>query len=725
VRALALVALSCLLLLLLWWTSGSDAARVGTGKRERPGGAAVPQAAEEAASSAPEASGTAVEPAGGESPRAADLEALTFRVVDESRTPVADARAEVRRSERDDATDRAVSDGLGNVTVRLTKDDLIFVGARGFMLTRVRSPLRRRVAEVVLRRGYRIAGVVVDSAGRGIAGAELTLEQPFLPVRTAPSGPRGRFAFEDVWDDQMMLHVQADGYNGGGATVMPGDADVRIVLLRPMSAVGVVVFPDGTPAAGARVSERTTDKEGRVTLDLVPGHMEFWATLEAEDRSWTAHSAVEVAEDGTHDPIRLVLEPKPRSWVRVRVLERDGSPVDSVLVEGRGAEGAQKTDKDGRATCAFDLAPGTETSIRVVQTREDGLLPGRAAVVTGARDVPEILLRPRDPLRVTVVVRDSDGAALPAGVTAGIKTYGNPVVRRERDAAVVAVDPMAAEFSMTVSAPGFTKKFVHIPPPGDGHAEVRLLGTGTVRCLLADEAGNRVPGGFVQAWVARAGSATADHGEADGTYRIVDVPVGHALVTAGYDEALPLAKVEADVRAGEVADLGTLVLHAPRTLSGRILDGDGRPIGGAQVYAVTGEDETQVFSRSDGTFRVQVPPWFDGFVLATKPGHGSAYKRATETLELVMPAEGKVRLEVRLPPLTAGSRAVSLAARDPSTGFQWSRVEWARIEGTTLLVSGLPPGRLVLRVETQPKSAETEVVVVAGETVSAVIDVPR
>ncbi|MCK6458366.1 MAG: hypothetical protein L6Q95_00550, partial [Planctomycetes bacterium] len=692
--------------------------------REGPG---EPEAA------APAAEGTAAEPAPEAPPgTSAQLAEHTIRVIDEAGAPIAGAWVEVRRSERDEVTARAVTDGLGRATVPLTREDVLFVGARGFMQERVTSALRRQIAEVVLRRGYDIGGVVVDGAGNGIRGASLRLVEPFLPERTGSSGPGGRFAFDDVNDLEMTLHAEAPGHPGETLCVTPGDADIRVVLTNPTlvaGVAGVVVFPDGTGAAGAKVNAWNAGPDGRFVLDPVaPGRLELLAALERNDRRWTAKTVVEVASDGTHDPIRLVLQPLPRSWINVRVVERDGSPAGGILVgNALIGETFPKTDAGGLAVLVLDVAPGTATSVWAVQTRRDGLFPGRAEAVTGDRDGPEVVLRPRDPLPVTVVVRGPDGAALPAGVTARVDAHGNTVVRRERDAAVLAVDPLAPEFSFTASAPGFAEKYMRTAPPHDRHVEVRLSATGTISCRLVDEAGVAVREGFVHAWVSRAGSSSASGPEPDGTVRVAEVPTGRAVVTAGYDDGLPLARTEVDVRAGEVIDLGAIVLKAPRFLTGKVTGADGRAVGGAEVYAVEGESETRVFSRSDGTFRIMVPPWFDGFVLATKPGHGSVHRRASESalLDLVLRQEGKVRVEVRMPPIDRRASGWSFAARDPSTGFQWRRVEWSKIEGTTYRVSGLPPGRLVLICDIEPRDGETEVVVVAGETVPAVIEVPE
>ncbi len=718
---LAAAALAVLALLAWWWARGADPARAAHADREGSGEpAAVAPAGPDEADSGPEPAPEAARMA------SAQLAEHTIRVIDEAGAAIAGAWVEVRRSERDEITARAVTDGLGRATVALARDDEIFAGASGFMTGRIRSARRRGIAEVVLERGYRIAGAVVDGGGRGIAGAALTLEEPFLPARSATSGPDGRFAFDGVSDEKMSLRANAGGYLESWIIVAPGDTEVCAVLgkLVHVQVTGVVLFPDGLPAAGARIDACVAGADGRFTLgDVRPGPYPLVASLEAGGRAWRALSVIEVAEDGMHDPIRLVLEPVPRSWVNVRVVERDGAPVSGVTVGPLNAV----TDAEGRAVLAFDVPRGKETLVWVGRPRHDGLLPGRAEVVTGARDGPEILLPPRDPLLVTIVVRGPDGAALPPGVAAFVRAYGNTVVRRERDMAVVAVDPAAVEFSLTVDAPGFVQKFARLPPPADGHVEIRLHGSGTITCRLADEHGAAVLDGAVHALVRGVGAAGAEESEPDGTYRLAGVPVGRALVTAGHDDDLSLVQTEADVRAGEVTDLGTLVLRSPRTLSGRVTDANGHPVGGAEAYAIEGDYEKRVFSRSDGTFRIEVPPWFDGFVLATKPGHGSVHRRASSgPLELVLQQEGKVRLEVRMPPFDGRTRGWSFAARDPSTGFRWSRVEWQRIEkGTTYLVSGLPPGRLILICAIEPKDAETDVVVVPGGTVPAVIDAPE
>jgi len=719
VRALLVTAALLVLVLLAWWVGG----RGGQDRRS-----AAQRSAPEAPAGTREVAASdksePAEPAAEALPATEAGEERSIRVVDEKHAPVQGAWIEVRRSEREVAAARVHADGLGCAVLRIAREDELFAGAPGFMLTRVKkSALRRGSEEVVLRRSYRIAGVVVDGAGAGVPGAELRLREPFLPERTATSGPDGRFVFEDVCDREMLLGAEAAGYSGNGLTVPPGDADVRVVLSRPRSVSGIVVLPDGLPAAGATVNQLRVGTEGRFTLGgLIPGVVELWAVLETADRTWASNVSIELAADGAHPPVQIVLEPRPRSWVRVRVLERDGSPASVGVRDPQSVVPSPRTDASGAVTLAYDHAPGTRTHVRVEEKRSDGLLPGRADVVTGARDGPEVVLRPREPLLLTIVARGPAGEALPTDVSARFETYALKVLGRRRDSVTVAFDPQDYEFDVTVSAPGFVQHSVRLPPPPDGYLEIRLQATGSISCRLVDEAGVPVLHGHVEARGRRAGSQGTHETGPDGVYRLDGAPAGRVVVSAGFDDDVPLVRLEADVRAGGTTDLGTLVLKAPRALSGRVTDASGRPIGGATWTAVGDDFEARGFSRSDGSFRVVVPSWFQGRVMTEKPGYGTVHRPMADALELRMPVEGKVRLEVRFPSRSPGGW--SFAVRDPTTGFRW-RVHGQNIEGTTYIVRGLPPGRLVLIVETLLKAGETEVVVVAGETVPAVVQVPE
>jgi hypothetical protein len=641
-------------------------------------------------------------------------------VVDEEGAAIPGAWIEIRRHAEGQPRETVLADQVGRATLRVGRNEELVVGARGFSRVRVPKP----VEEVVLPRSYAIAGVVVDGAGEEIADAALTLEEPFLPSRTGASGPDGRFAFEDVAGEEMVLRASAEGRTREMLLVAPGDTRVRVVLWKPVSVSGVVVFPDARPGAGAKVNGVPAGADGGFVVPGVrPGRVELLASLRMPGATWSARASVGVAADGTHDPVRLVLEQAPRSWVNVRVLEGDapvaGVPVRSPLLDAV----YPRTDASGRVTLVFDRPAGTPTCVEVDQKRDDGLFAGKADAVTGPLDGPEVVLRARVPFLVTVTVRMPDGSPLHPDleVTFGVSKR---VVRRERDAVTIELDPADTKFQIGFGAYGFVDESVWLPVPADARAELRLQHrTGGLECRLVSEPGAAVRDGFVRAWLKGVGSGSCEEAEPDGVYRIEEAPEGAVVVTAGFEHRLPLVRMEAEIRAGETTDLGTIVLHAPRTVAGRVTDAAGRPVGGARVSAGEQGAGWETYSRSDGSYRLVVPAWFDGRVVASKPGYGTVHRPAAAAADLVLASEGRVRLEVRIPP--GVSRGWSLEARDPATGFQWHVRDRQVLEGTTYLVKGLPPGRVILVVGASPKDGEVEVLVVADAVVPAVVHVPE
>lgn len=703
VRALVAAAVLLIALVLLWLGGREEGARAG--REEVPVEMLPPEVQQEVAVD-PE------EPQEAEAPPAAEGEPWEIRVVDEAGAPVAGAWIEVYRN--DDLRSRGLADGAGFATPRLTRGDDVVAGAPGFARTREWNPLGRQNT-IVLRGAYRIMGVAVDAEGLPVPGVPLRLEEAFLPPVETATGPSGRFAFEGVGPDDAILRI-----GKRMEIVAPGDVDVRIVLPRPDAAVvGVVVFPDGSPAPGAQVSGTVADAEGRFRIeDRAHGPVELYASFRTPERRWSAR----VLADLRGPAVRIVLgEPTLRSCVRVRVLDGKGAPEPSARV--CAGHVAANTNGEGRALLEFDDPPGAEVDVYVFGERKDGLLPGRAKAATSAPPGgAEIVLRPREPVPVTVIARGPSDAPLPAGVHVWFETFGLTVVRREDDRVVVAADPVAPWMSVKAWAPGYVERFLQETFPTDGVWEVALHATGTLRCRFVDAGGAALAHGSVCARVPGLGSAWADEADASGVFLLQTVPAGRAVVTAGHRSELPLVRTEALVEPGGVTDLGTLVLGEPRTVAGRVTDGRGRPVGGVRVTAQEGDDDAdRTWSHADGSFRLSVPPWFAGRILARKPGYGAAHAPPAPDLGLALAPEGRVRLEARLPRRLGAWRIV---VRDPASGFLWSP-ERDREEGTVYIVKGLPPGRVVLVIETTPPEGEVEVDVRAGETVPATVVVPE
>lgn len=147
------------------------------------------------------------------------------------------------------------------------------------------------------------------------------------------------------------------------AVLPPGEpprVDFRVRLPEPLRIQ--LVLPDGRPAPGATVyldefGERTADAEGRLVFE--PGDRRFrpemtvhWRDDQGQD--WGQHQSGLLwdEEDPDPPPLRLVLVRREKGWLRGRVVDHDGRPLDGVLATLH--EGLERTrDHYGR-----QLPPG-------------------------------------------------------------------------------------------------------------------------------------------------------------------------------------------------------------------------------------------------------------------------------------------------------------------------------------------------------------------------------
>jgi hypothetical protein len=413
--------------------------------------------------------------------------------------------------------------------------------------------------------------------------------------------------------------------------------------------------------------------------------------------------------------------------VRVRVVDQDGSPVERAQVTaGRVRSAVQRvTDDEGRALCELDDPPGTPISLEVDGKPRNGLLPGRVETHTSQHPGgEEVVLRPREPVLVTILVRGPGGAPLAPGVRATIRTH-QMVIREAENQAVVGVDPALSPMFVHVKAPGYAERLVMSAIPADGVMEVVIDPLASIRCRLVGASGSPVTDeAFVRAFVPPAATAS---GKADGSgvFVVQGVAPGCVQVTAGLRSGQPTARRDVLVEPGGTVDMGTLVLGELRVITGRVTAGGVCPLGGARVTAHDGgEIVAETWSHGDGSFRLKLAPWFAGSLLARKAGYGAAHGPAGEDLRLTLAPEGCVRLTLRRPRRPFGW---SLVAQDPTTGFRWEVDDWVEEDDDRVyVVKGLPPGRLVLVVDADPPPAgEVEVVVRAGETVPATVVVPE
>ncbi len=220
--------------------------------------------------------------------------------------------------------------------------------------------------EVRLRRGASVRGRVADPGGKPLAGATVQAQsfhpnRGFVQSETALTGPDGTYRIDNLNPGKAFVSARLEGWHqpefprdlwqamqGGklpesctAEVPEEGEAVRDLVLAAGGTVEGVVVGPDGAPAAGIGVSVSTkgegqggggtaspTDAEGRFRVaGVVPGEALVVHAGDAKGRSG-ASDPFRLDEGGTAAGIRVALKPPGSLSGRVR------------REDGRSAQGA-------------------------------------------------------------------------------------------------------------------------------------------------------------------------------------------------------------------------------------------------------------------------------------------------------------------------------------------------------------------------------------------------
>jgi hypothetical protein len=180
----------------------------------------------------------------------------------------------------------------------------------------------------------RVAGVVVDEAGRPLSGASVRAA-PSAGVATAESDAEGRFQLQGL-EGGLTYSVSARVVEAQSTAVSAraGDTALRLVALRPRLYRGRVLEETRAPIPAFRVGEvETVAADGRFALALPTDGGTVTFAVEAPGRTLTALVRPADAEDFGD----IVLLPAPR--VRGLVLEADGGAAADALVVCEGCRG--------------------------------------------------------------------------------------------------------------------------------------------------------------------------------------------------------------------------------------------------------------------------------------------------------------------------------------------------------------------------------------------------
>ena len=541
---------------------------------------------------------------------------LEGQVIDEREAPVAGARVAIDtnppRVVETEADGAFVFTGLSPRDYQLeAAAGELYAGPARLRLTDDAEPVTLR-----MRRGGSVEVTVTErEGGAAVQGAVVELRSTLVwSATTDASGVARLRGVGAVW---APLAARADGFAPAAMMISTaGAADVTervaIRLSRGPALAGRVVDETGAPVAGARVvpapaSEPlpvvdprrdgvVTRADGRFTIPAVaPGTWRLTATH--RDHAPTTTDPIAVAGERVRDDVEIVLA--RGAVVRGVVKERSGQPVAaadvSVVAQGFVAWRARRqvfTDADGRfelrglprravdvvaqhargssPIASVDLAARREHEVELVLDHggtiagvvvdEAGTPVGDAPVVVepewsgGTEDLVAWTVR-----GVQHAVTDQGGSFAFSGLPDGAYR-----LRAARPGAPVS----ALDLARSVSArPGGEP--VRIVIPADG----RIVG----KVAFAD---GSAPSSFHAAlgW-ARAVPFASD----DGAFELVAQAGPHTLTISGL--GFVETRREVVVTGGAKTDVGTIVVAAGRSISGRVLDARGVPVEKAKVVA--------------------------------------------------------------------------------------------------------------------------------------------
>lgn len=395
------------------------------------------------------------------------------------------------------------------------------------------------------------------------------------------------------------------------AHVTTGTTSVRLELVAGAGVAGIVIDPNGTPIAGAKVryegaSDWTqgsadsikTGADGRFQIAaMAAGSYRFEARHDEHAAGVTETVVLDGSTPREDLTIRLragatiegvVVDAKraPVAWARVRVREETaGLPMQrtrQATADAQGkfriaglprtgvhavALGEQSTSKTARVDLAATAAARIELVLDVEGLIAGHVLDGTGEPVQGAQVWAHAEIGGADDAHLRgeqAALTDGAGAFSFHGLAPGIYTLFTQPPGASPDYDTLLLRP---EVKAKVG-----DRDVRVVLPGDGSV--------TGKVVFAD-------GKPVTLFVASLGGWGSARSVAtkDGTFVLRDLPPREYRITirgTGFAEkSVDPIKLE----PGKTVDLGTITVQPGRSISGRVVDPDGKPIAGATVLA--------------------------------------------------------------------------------------------------------------------------------------------
>lgn len=616
-------------------------------------------------------------------------------------------------------------------------------------------------------RAARVAGQVVDRAGRRLGGVALALHAVELAARRGlavedgellaqgRSEPDGSFDLPAPRAGHARLHARADGLARASVVVGAGGGQLTLVLGAPARLV--VELVDAQGVAAGRVQGHVDLLQGHL-LERLPLHadrvvLEGLAPGPAQVRAWLDDGRAGVAGPVSlraGDEVQVLLALEAAAQVAGTVLDAGSdAPLAgaSVVLAAPGRRvAAGTTDAAGRFGPWPAGLPGEGVQVSVTRAGYSAALEALPTLPAGGLPSEvEVRLEPATAWQGVVV----DPAGQPV---AGAEVAYTPEGIAGREPARATCD---AEGRFTLPPP---------PPPAPGRRIVLLAQHEGARAALPLRPGQAAPQGLrlvLEPALELRGHVAGAGGEARSGVRVVLLPafdaapagrtgepdplmlaanalgepLGSALSGADGTFALrgpwsgtwrlqaevpgggqaPGASFEVDdaLRARGVLDVGALVLDAAHLLEGEVRDARGEPCAGV-VATVRGEGAARpraTTTDAQGRFRLAGLPAGTGLLLLDGQPAGEVALPAAQPLRLVLPEAAGLRVRAREgEPALDGLVRLRLRAAPGSADAGAARSAHARAASGEATFSGLPRGRWQVQVLCGEREAQGELV---------------
>ena len=487
-----------------------------------------------------------------------------------------------------------------------------------------------------------IAGRILDTEGKPVVGAEISVRDPATDQWTvSESGAGGRFVVSGAWEGRGKIDVlvRREGFADVRREGIAGEQrGLDIVMRRPGALAGRVVGPDGVSAPA-----------GEIVVNVFPLDPELASQVKRVTTGTDGAFRVAGLWDGAYDVVAvprsggiglaravvvpqadaLVVRMPERKTLRVKVLDARGAPLGQRPVRVRFLSERWTLDR---------LPPEEMTTSEGIATFE-GIGGGAAIAVASAEDGAERAVRFDLSKQDEVTIRTGGGGAIdgkgpdPAAAGDVVRFIAAPdfrLISTARDGrAGFRVAPVGARLGA-----------VHAPFDGYEHVQdVELTKGGRARVAFGGSQwlhthvevdGRAISGPWIVMPV-RARERSAVHGESrDGTIRAAGLASGRHWLLAHTGAASALIETKP---IGSADEAEPIVLTSFR-VRGRLVTG-GEPAAGGLVFLVPGVGPEPPIglraraelSLADADGRFELPPIAGGpwRLAAYAPGYAPAF----------------------------------------------------------------------------------------------------